>query len=134
MKHYCQKEQELSQIAEKLLVAFPDSRIFAFYGSMGAGKTTFIRYICEKLNVTDIVQSPTFSIMNEYRTSNGESIFHFDFYRINKIAEVFDLGYEEFFHSGSRCLIEWPEMVEELLPEGTVKVVISGDAERLIEF
>ncbi len=101
---------------------------------MGAGKTTFIKTICHRLGAADIVQSPSFAIINEYRTAEGESMFHFDFYRIRKLEEVYDIGYEDYLFSGSYCFIEWPELVEELLPEGTVKVRISGEDERRIEF
>ena len=101
---------------------------------MGAGKTTFIKVICHYLGATDIVQSPSFAIINEYQTNQGESLFHFDFYRIKKIEEAYDIGYEDYFYSGSYCFIEWPELVEELLPENTVRVYISGDQERTIEF
>ncbi len=101
---------------------------------MGAGKTTFIKAICHYLGATDIVQSPTFALINEYRTAGGESMFHFDFYRIEKIEEVYDIGYEDYMYSGSYCFIEWPELVEELLPEGTVKVTIAGTSERVVEF
>lgn len=105
-------------------------RVFAFYGQMGAGKTTFIKAICEALGVTDIITSPTFAIVNEYsvegKSATGESkIFHFDFYRIKKLEEVYDMGYEDYFYSGSLCFIEWPELIEELLPEDAVRVDIS---------
>jgi len=113
---------------------FPDSRVFALYGRMGAGKTTLIKELCQKLNVVDEVQSPTFSIINEYKTGEGASVFHFDFYRINKIDEVFDIGYEDYVYSGSYCFIEWPELAEDLLPEGTVRLEISGENERVIRF
>ena len=96
----------------------------AFYGSMGAGKTTFIKAICDVLGVTDTVNSPTFAIVNEYLAANGESVYHFDFYRIKKIEEAYDFGYEDYFYSGNLCLIEWPELIEELLPEETVRVKI----------
>ncbi len=104
---------------------------------MGAGKTTFIQAICRELGVVDIVQSPSFAIINEYKRTAGESVFHFDFYRIKKSEEVFDLGYEEYLYSGSYCLIEWPELMEELLPEEVIKVrmeVAQNDGTRLIEF
>ena len=101
---------------------------------MGAGKTTFIKAISSVLGAIDIVQSPSFTIINEYKTSTGDSIFHFDFYRIRKIGEVFDIGYEEYIYSGAYCFIEWPELMEELLPADVVKVWISGDDERRIEF
>lgn len=99
-------------------------RVFAFYGAMGAGKTTFIKALCEELGVRETVASPTFAIINEYRDSEGESIYHFDFYRINKLEEAFDFGYEDYFYSGSICFIEWPELVEEVLPEGTLRISI----------
>jgi tRNA threonylcarbamoyladenosine biosynthesis protein TsaE len=102
-----------------------DNTIFAFYGKMGSGKTTFIKALCEELGVEDVVTSPTFAIVNEYRSATtAELIYHFDFYRIKKLEEVYDMGYEDYFYSGSLCLIEWPELIEELLPEDAVKVFI----------
>ncbi|MBZ4651691.1 MAG: ATPase [Proteiniphilum sp.] len=110
-------------------------RVFAFYGAMGAGKTTFIKALCEELGVKETVASPTFAIINEYRDSEGESIYHFDFYRINKLEEAFDFGYEDYFYSGCRCFIEWPELVEEVLPEGTLRISIreTTDGARVVE-
>ena len=99
-------------------------KVFAFYGKMGAGKTTFIKAICEELGVDDVITSPTFAIINEYTSGEGESIYHFDFYRIKKLDEVYDMGYEDYFYSGCLCLIEWPELIEEVLPEDAVKVSI----------
>ncbi|MDL2303492.1 tRNA (adenosine(37)-N6)-threonylcarbamoyltransferase complex ATPase subunit type 1 TsaE, partial [Dysgonomonas sp. OttesenSCG-928-D17] len=93
---------------------------------MGAGKTTFIKSICENLGVSDTINSPTFAIVNEYRSDSGELIYHFDFYRINKIEEAYDFGYEDYFYSGSLCFIEWPEKVEDLLPHDTVNVYIKA--------
>jgi tRNA threonylcarbamoyladenosine biosynthesis protein TsaE len=119
--------KELEGIAKKLLSEFHDARIFAFYGKMGAGKTTFIQAICRVLGSSDFVTSPTFAIVNEYSRSNGNPIFHFDFYRIKKLEEAYDLGYEEYFFSGNYCLIEWPEMVEPLLPENIVVVRIEAN-------
>ena len=102
-----------------------NNTIFAFYGKMGSGKTTFIKALCEELGVEDVVTSPTFAIVNEYRSATtAELIYHFDFYRIKKLEEVYDMGYEDYFYSGSLCLIEWPELIEELLPEDAVKVFI----------
>jgi len=126
--------ESLHEVSGNILQAFPESRVFALYGRMGAGKTTLIKELCQKLDVVDEVQSPTFSIINEYKTTRSESVFHFDFYRINKIDEVFDIGYEDYVYSGSYCFIEWPELAEDLLPEGTVRLEISGDNERVIRF
>ena len=124
----------LQPAAVKLLGAYSDRRVFAFYGKMGAGKTTFIRVISSVLGAVDVVQSPSFAIINEYKTFKGESIFHFDFYRIRKSEEIFDIGYEDYLYSGSYCFIEWPELVEELLPADVVKVKITGEDQRQIEF
>ena len=126
--------ENLSEVSKQILSHFPDSRVFALYGRMGAGKTTLIKELCRKLNVVDEVQSPTFSIINEYRTEGGDPVYHFDFYRIKKAEEAYDIGYEDYFYSGSYCFIEWPELIGDLLPEGTVKVCISGESTRLIEF
>jgi tRNA threonylcarbamoyladenosine biosynthesis protein TsaE len=134
LKIICKTETDLFPAAEKLLTTFPSARVFALYGKMGAGKTTFIKEICRYLGAIDIVQSPSFAIINEYKTQTGESLFHFDFYRIKKTEEVFDIGYEDYLYSGSYCFIEWPELIEDLLSKGTVKVSISGDRERTIEF
>ena len=134
MKVIVRSEEELPLVAKELIDSCPNARIFAFYGGMGAGKTTFIKAICQELGVTDIVQSPTFSIINEYKTKRGESIFHFDFYRIKNTVEVYDIGYEDYLYSGSYCFMEWPELVESLMPEEVVRVYISGDQERTIEF
>ena len=101
---------------------------------MGAGKTTFIKAISSVLGAVDVVQSPSFAIINEYKTSTGDSIFHFDFYRIRKTEEVFDIGYEEYIYSGAYCFIEWPELMEDLLPGDVVKVKIRGKDQRQIEF
>ena len=132
--------QSLPQIAEaarQFLEAMGDNTVFAFYGQMGAGKTTFIKAICEVMGVSDAITSPTFAIVNEYRSDlAGELIYHFDFYRIKKLDEVYDMGYEDYFYSGALCFIEWPELVEELLPGGTVKVSIEEqpDGSRLVSF
>lgn len=110
--------------------------VFAFYGEMGAGKTTFVKALCEDLGVQETIASPTFAIINEYRAGNGDSIYHFDFYRINKLEEAFDFGYEDYFYSGNLCFIEWPERIETLLPENTVKVFIRevSDGARIVEW
>ena len=98
-------------------------KVFAFYGKMGAGKTTFIKAVCEELGVEDVITSPTFAIINEY-SGKDDTIYHFDFYRIKKLEEVYDMGYEDYFYSGALCFIEWPELIEEVLPEDAVKVQI----------
>lgn len=116
--------------AEQFVNNMRNRRIFAFYGKMGAGKTTFIRAVCHKLGVEEEVTSPSFAIVNEYRSDTlGESIFHFDFYRIKKIEEVYDLGYEDYFYGGGLNFIEWPELIEPLLPEDTVKVEIAENSD-----
>jgi tRNA threonylcarbamoyladenosine biosynthesis protein TsaE len=120
-------ESNLPEIAGALLNQYPTSRIFAFFGQMGAGKTTFIKTLCKVLEVEENVSSPTFSLINEYHTPDGSRVFHFDFYRIKKIEEAFDMGYEDYFFSGEYCFIEWPELVEPLLPAGTIKVQIIVD-------
>ncbi len=111
--------------AKEFVANMGTSKVFAFYGKMGAGKTTFIKAVCEFLGVEDVITSPTFAIVNEYRTNNGEPIYHFDFYRIKKLEEVYDMGYEDYFYSGAPCFIEWPELIEELLPEDAIKVTIA---------
>jgi len=120
-------KQHLHTAAKQLLKQSGNNKLFAFYGAMGSGKTTFIKAICESLGAVDIVSSPTFTLVNEYRTSDGESIFHIDFYRIKKQEEVFDFGIEEYLTGDSYCFMEWPELVEEILPPETVKVKISVD-------
>jgi tRNA threonylcarbamoyladenosine biosynthesis protein TsaE len=115
---------DLEEAAKTLLAFNKENKIFVFYGEMGAGKTTFIKAICTELGVRDTVSSPTFSIVNEYE-GNGRTIYHFDFYRIKTLQEAFDIGYEEYFYSGDICLIEWPEKVQELLPEHYVRVDIT---------
>ena len=110
--------------AAKILETCGSHRIFAFYGSMGAGKTTLIKSICELLGSEDVVKSPTFSIVNEYDSPAG-SIFHFDFYRIENLAEVFDIGFEEYLASGSYCFMEWPELIAPLVPEDAVAINIT---------
>lgn len=110
--------------AKEFIRAMGDNTVFAFRGEMGAGKTTFIKAICENLGVSDTINSPTFAIVNEYRSDSAELIYHFDFYRINKIEEAYDFGYEDYFFSGSLCFIEWPEKIENILPHDTVNVRI----------
>ena len=129
--------EALPEAARTFVRAIDQATVFAFYGKMGAGKTTFIKAVCEALGVTDVVNSPTFSIVNEYRSdTTGELIYHFDFYRIQRLEEVYDMGYEDYFYSGALCFIEWPELVEELLPGDAVKVTIEEqpDGSRIIAF
>ena len=116
--------------ARAFLAHIGQHRILAFYGSMGAGKTTFITAVCRELGVQDTVTSPTFTIVNEYRDGEGEPVYHFDFYRINRLSEALDIGLYEYFDSGALCLVEWPEMIEELLPDDALKVqILVEDAE-----
>lgn len=112
------------------------SRVFAFYGKMGAGKTTFVKALCEELGCDDVITSPTFAIVNEYTDGEQQPVYHFDFYRIKKLEEVYDMGYEEYFYSGALCLIEWPELIEDVLPDDTVRVTIEeqADGSRLLTF
>lgn len=126
-KLICKSIDDLPHIVEELLIHFPNDRIYAFKGNLGAGKTTFIKILCKKLGVKDEVVSPTFAIINEYLTDSVEPIYHFDFYRINKVEEVMDIGYEDYFYSNHYCLIEWPEKIEELLPQNIVYVTIVVD-------
>ncbi|MFU8844693.1 MAG: tRNA (adenosine(37)-N6)-threonylcarbamoyltransferase complex ATPase subunit type 1 TsaE [Bacteroidales bacterium] len=118
--------ESLPAVAKKLIKSCKDSRIFAFYGDLGAGKTTLIKAICQQLGVTDTVNSPTFSLINVYQSPLGE-IFHFDLYRIKSVEELFDIGYEDYFFSGNLCFIEWPDKIEDYLPPGTVKIKIQVD-------
>lgn len=115
---------ELQQSAQEFIRQMGDNTVFAFYGDMGAGKTTFIKAVCKELGVAETVASPTFAIINEYTSGAGSPIYHFDFYRIHKLEEVFDFGYEDYFYSGNICFIEWPELVEQVLPENTVRLSI----------
>lgn len=120
----------LSQVSECLIQMSREANVIAFYGAMGAGKTTLIKNLCHKLGVSDEVNSPTFAIVNEYLDQEQNSIYHFDFYRIKKIEEAYDIGYENYFYSDSLCLIEWPEMIEPLLPDKYIRVDIKlGDSD-----
>jgi tRNA threonylcarbamoyladenosine biosynthesis protein TsaE len=116
---------DIDNAAGELLRKFPGTRVFAFFGEMGAGKTTFIKAMCRRLGVEQFVTSPTFALINEYTADNGKArIFHFDFYRVESISEVMDLGYEDYFYSDSICFIEWPEKVSGLLPPGALRLSI----------
>ena len=127
---FCMKEifveslDGLKEVAEEVISSLDGRNIVAFCGTMGAGKTTLISAIMEHLGSTDTVTSPTFALVNQYATATGDTVHHFDFYRINRIEEVFDMGYEEYFYSGELCLIEWPELIEDLLPEDAMVVRI----------
>lgn len=129
LKLVCENLHSLDSAASKILSTFSENRVFALFGKMGAGKTTFIKALCHRLNVKDIVNSPTFAIVNEYLNTKGESIYHFDFYRLKKESEAIDIGYEEYIYSGCYCFMEWPEMIENLLPEGYVSIRLETDDE-----
>ena len=129
--------ETIRDAAKEFVEQLGDHTVFAFYGKMGAGKTTFIKAICEELGVEDVITSPTFAIVNEYRSAiNDELIYHFDFYRIKKLEEVYDMGYEDYFYSGALCFLECPELIEEILPGETVKVsiTVNDDGGRTVEF
>lgn len=131
LKNMMQREFEingvaqLSDVSDCLMSLRDEADVVAFYGPMGAGKTTLIKNLCHELGVTDEVNSPTFAIVNEYVTVKGDSIYHFDFYRIKKLEEVYDIGYENYFYSGNLCLLEWPELIEPLMPEKYIRVDIA---------
>ena len=146
----------IREAAREFIGHIGDHRVFAFYGKMGAGKTTFVKAICEELGVDDVITSPTFAIINEYQvlgdgcwmidngnnqhqtptTHHPKTIYHFDFYRIKKLEEVYDMGYEDYFYSGALCFIEWPELIEEILPDDAVRVSIDEqeDGSRVVSF
>ena len=134
----------IREAAREFIEHIGEHRVFAFYGKMGAGKTTFVKAICEELGVDDVITSPTFAIINEYTTAHQPSdisiqtstIYHFDFYRIKKLEEVYDMGYEDYFYSGALCFIEWPELIEEILPDDAIRVSITEqeDGSRVVSF
>ena len=144
--------EQIREAAREFISHIGERRVFAFYGKMGAGKTTFVKAICEELGVQDVITSPTFAIVNEYETPSnspclggdqksslsredlGGSIYHFDFYRIKKLEEVYDMGFEDYFYSGALCFIEWPELIEDILPDDAVRVTITeqDDGTRLV--
>lgn len=123
----CKDVSELKSVAEQILETYSSEKIFLLSGKMGAGKTTLIKEMCRAMNVVDVVNSPTFSIVNEYKTTSGKSVFHFDLYRIKSPIELLDLGYEEYLYSDSICLIEWPELATDLIPPDFVMITIEAD-------
>lgn len=128
---------DINEAAKTFVENMGDGKVFAFYGKMGAGKTTFVKAVCECLGVEDVITSPTFAIVNEYTSATtGNAIYHFDFYRIKKLEEVYDMGYEDYFYGGSLCFLEWPELIEDLLPEDATKVTIeeTEDGSRVVKF
>jgi len=134
MKFVTKNIDDIDFISEKLIEQFKH-KVVLFYGEMGNGKTTLIKQLCKKLGVSESTSSPTFSIVNEYKTDKNNTIYQFDFYRIKKIAEVLDFGIEEYFDSTSPCLMEWPELIEPLLPPETLRltVTVMADGSRVIE-
>ena len=134
MERTIHSENELFDAGQQLLAEFPDACVFCFYGEMGAGKTTFIKEICRGLGVSDTTSSPTFAIVNEYLTDEGESIYHFDFYRIEKLEDAYEIGVEDYLYSGNYCFIEWAENIAPLVQPDFIKVHISvgNNGERII--
>jgi tRNA threonylcarbamoyladenosine biosynthesis protein TsaE len=134
--------EHINEAAHEFIEAMGGKKVFAFYGSMGAGKTTFIKAVCEQMGVEDIINSPTFAIVNEYVDSCDQPVYHFDFYRFQKedtatiLSEVLDIGYEDYVYSGNVCFMEWPELIEDILPEDTVRVYIEekDDGSRVLSF
>lgn len=128
------QSNELSKVAEELLHLAKDKKIFIFKGRMGVGKTTFIKAICEEMEVIDVVSSPTFSIVNEYKTRAGGTVYHFDFYRLEKESEAYDMGYEEYFYTDNFCFIEWPEKIKSLIPIDVLHINMKQEGtQRIIE-
>jgi tRNA threonylcarbamoyladenosine biosynthesis protein TsaE len=131
------KKEQLGKVVRIILKEYEDYRVFAFYGELGSGKTTVIQEICRELEMQDVVNSPTFSVVNEYWSNDNKMVvYHFDFYRIRKLEEVFDFGYEEYFFSGNFCFIEWPELIESILPAETIPIHIEVgmNEERIFRF
>lgn len=129
MELQIKKLDEINTVAKEFVAALGNRTVVAFYGKMGVGKTTFIKAVCEELGVSDVINSPTFAIVNEYLSGEGQPVYHFDFYRIRRPEEVLDIGFYEYIDSGCLCLMEWPELIENLLPEETVRVNITENAD-----
>lgn len=136
MQEITASEEVLYEVAQRILTAYPNERVFGFYGEMGAGKTTLIKEMCKVLGVTDVTSSPTFAIINEYWTDGGQPLYHFDFYRINEPADASRVGFEEYLYSGHYCFIEWTEKVEEILQDDFIPITIErvDDATRRFRF
>lgn len=136
MKTTISTVDRIHEAAKEFVQTLQPGRVYAFYGKMGAGKTTFIKALCKELGVEDVVNSPTFALVNEYTSGRGEPIYHFDFYRIKNLEEVYDMGYEDYFYSHHLCLLEWPELVESILPDDAIRVTITveADASRTVEW
>ena len=137
MKIVINNLEDISRAAQEFLPLLKEHPVVAFYGGLGAGKTTFIKALCDQLQVTDSVTSPSFAIVNEYHSAlTGRPVYHFDFYRIKKLEEVYDMGYEDYFYGGSLCFLEWPELIDELLPEDAKKVTIeeTENGGRVVKF
>jgi tRNA threonylcarbamoyladenosine biosynthesis protein TsaE len=126
-RFYIDSADNVQTVAGEFIHTYPDCRIFAFSGEMGSGKTTFIKALCTELGVTDLVSSPSFAIIHEYNSHRFGKLYHFDFYRMEKLEEAYDIGYEDYFYSGNYCFIEWADKAEPLLPSGTVHVNIALD-------
>ncbi|BAX80320.1 tRNA (adenosine(37)-N6)-threonylcarbamoyltransferase complex ATPase subunit type 1 TsaE [Labilibaculum antarcticum] len=121
--------KEINAVAKEFLSLVGSKRVFALYGAMGVGKTTFVKAICDEMGVEDTINSPTFSIVNEYHTSKEDIIYHFDFYRIEDVKEAYDFGYEDYFYSNAMCFIEWPEKIESILPNDAVAVLFEEESD-----
>ncbi len=114
--------KDINSVAKQFIELIGERRVFAMYGAMGVGKTTFVKAVCEELGVNDTINSPTFAIVNEYQTAKNKPVFHFDFYRIEDVEEAYDFGYESYFYSKAICFIEWPERIESILPPDIVNL------------
>jgi tRNA threonylcarbamoyladenosine biosynthesis protein TsaE len=121
--------KEINAVAKEFLSLVGNKRVFALYGAMGVGKTTFVKAICDEMGVEDTINSPTFSIVNEYHTPKEDIIYHFDFYRIEDVKEAYDFGYEDYFYSKAMCFIEWPEKIESILPDDAVEVIFEEESD-----